>query len=193
MHTTIDLPTALTLDDVIDWLCQRADAMYGGEAVTQLEHDLQCAALAQAGGASASLITAALLHDIGHLAHEVTDVHYPHEKLAADLLRDVFGPAVLDPIRLHVDAKRYLCAIDSQYWASLSPASKRSLEWQGGPFSPSQAEAFIAKKHAGDAVLLRQWDDAAKIVSAIVPPIGTYFSIMRMVARPMAHMGVEAA
>ncbi len=193
MLTPNELPTALTLDDVIDWLCQRADAMYGGEAVTQLEHALQCAAMAKAAGASASLITAALLHDIGHLAHEVTDVHYPHEKLAADLLRDVFGTAVLDPIRLHVDAKRYLCAIDSDYWASLSPASKRSLEWQGGPFSPSQAEAFIARKHAGDAVLLRQWDDAAKMAGTIVSSLGTYFSIMRMVARPTAHIGAEAA
>lgn len=193
MQSSNALPTALMLDEVIDWLYQRAGAMYGGEAVTQLEHGLQCAALAQAAGANASLITAALLHDIGHLAHEVTDVHYSHENLAADLLRDVFGAAVRDPIRLHVDAKRYLCAIDPDYRATLSPASQRSLEWQGGPFSPSQAEAFIAKKHAGDAVLLRQWDDAAKIAGARVASLETYLAIMQMVARPMAHMGAEAA
>jgi phosphonate degradation associated HDIG domain protein len=193
MHTSHDLPAALTFDSVIDWFFQRADAMYGGEAVTQLEHALQCAALAQAAGASASLITAALLHDIGHLAQEFADVHYPHEKLAADLLRDVFGAAVLEPIWLHVDAKRYLCAIDSDYRANLSPASTRSLEWQGGAFSPSQAEAFITKKYASDAVLLRHWDDAAKIAGATVPSLRHYFSIMQMVLRPTAYMGREAA
>lgn len=170
--------SALTLDVIADWLRHRGGGMYGGEAVSQLEHALQCAALAQAEGAGSELVTAALLHDLGHLAEDVDDIMQPHERLGARLLREVFPPAVIEPIRLHVAAKRYLCAIDPLYWCALSDMSKRSLEWQGGAFSPSEAVEFIAQPYAEDAVRLRHWDDAAKVVGADTPPLDHFIAIM---------------
>ena len=141
--------------------------MYSGEPVTQLEHALQTAWLAERAGASPALVTASLLHDIGHMVNDcgetptargVDDLHQYHA-LAA--LRGVFGDDVLEPIRWHVDAKRYLCRARPEYYEGLSPDSKRSLVLQGGIFSADEAEAFAARRWAGDAVKLRLWDDLA--------------------------------
>src|SRR5471032_2143591 len=120
---------------------------YFGEKVTQAEHALQSAALAEAEQASPALIVAALLHDVGHLIHtggeDIAErgIDARHEAIGATYLARHFGPAVVEPVRLHVPAKRYLCAIDKTYWQDLSPASKRSLELQGGAFTPDEAEA----------------------------------------------------
>lgn len=171
-----------TLETVIDWLRYRAKGLYGGEAVTQLEHALQCAALAQGEGAPAELITAALLHDIYHLAEGVDDTVLPHDRMGAQMLSTLFTPAVTEPVRLHVEAKRYLCAVDPQYWSGLSEASKRSLMWQGGSFSPEGATAFIRQPYASDAVRLRRWDDAAKIAGKATPPLDEFIPIMLSVA-----------
>jgi phosphonate degradation associated HDIG domain protein len=173
--------TVIELDTVLDWLRHRANGLYGGEAVTQLEHALQCAALAQAAGAAPALVTAALLHDIGHLADSGGDEKSPHGKLAARLLGGLFGRNVTEPIRLHVDAKRYLCATDPSYWASLSDASKRSMEWQGGLFSRDAAETFIELPYANDAIRLRRWDDAAKVLGAPAPALETFVPVMQAV------------
>src|SRR5215471_663892 len=122
---------------------------YGGERVRQLEHALQCAALAEAEGAAPALITAALLHDIGHLIHDLGNgpaargIDDRHERLGGDYLARWFGDAVTLPVRLHVPAKRYLTATDPGYFATLSPGSVRSLELQGGPFSPAETAGFI--------------------------------------------------
>lgn len=176
----------MDMKQIESWLAQRAGGMYGGEAVTQLEHALQCATLAQDAGARPELITAALLHDIGHLADKTDDRREPHEELAGALLGPLFGAAVTEPIRLHVDAKRYLCAMDPVYWTGLSPASKRSLEWQGGPFSEKQAVAFIAQPFARDAVRLRQWDDAAKVEGAVTPALAHFVAIAQATAKVAA-------
>jgi phosphonate degradation associated HDIG domain protein len=171
----------MTLETIADWLRHRAGSLYGGEAVTQLEHALQCATLAQSDGATPSLITASLLHDIGHLADSGNDVSDPHGALAAGLLKRLFGPEVTEPIRLHIDAKRYLCLMEPAYHAGLSEASKRSLLWQGGPYSVAEAKAFIVQPYADDALRLRRWDDAAKIPHAVTPDLDHFIRIMRTV------------
>lgn len=172
----------LTLDTIADWLRHRGSGMYGGEAVTQLEHALQCATLAKEDGASAELIVAALLHDICHLAPDTDDRRQPHEKLAGEWLADLFSPSVTEPIRLHVDAKCYLCAIDPLYWSTLSPMSQKSLAWQGGPFSPEEAADFSAQLYAEDAERLRRWDDAAKIPGKATLPLDDFIELMRSVS-----------
>jgi phosphonate degradation associated HDIG domain protein len=173
-----------TLDTIVDWLRNRADGLYGGEAVTQLQHALQCASLAQAEGAHDGLVAAALLHDIYHLAERVDDAVQRHEEMGARMLSDLFPPAVTEPVRLHVQAKRYLCAIDSQYWAGLSEMSKQSLAWQGGPFRMDEAAAFSELLFARDAVRLRRWDDAAKVVGKVTPGLDEFVPVMRSVAYP---------
>ena len=148
---------------------------YGSERVRQLEHALQCAALAEAEGASAALISAALLHDIGHLIHAVGQrpaergIDDRHEVLGAEWLEQWFSAAVSEPVRLHVPAKRYLTETDRGYFATLSPASVRSLELQGGPFSAREAAEFIGLPHASEAVRLRRWDEAAKVPGKATP------------------------
>jgi len=157
----------LDIDDIIELYRTAGAARYGMEAINQEQHALQCALLAEQAGGGAELVTAALLHDLGHLvaperkpqAAEKNDLH---EFAAIPFLRGTFGKAVIEPIRMHVDAKRYLCATVTGYWDTLSPASRRSLELQGGPFTPEAAMAFMGQPYAGDAVALRRWDDCAK-------------------------------
>lgn len=164
---------------------QRGKAQYGGEAVSQLEHALQCATLAEQAGQSAGLITACLFHDLGHLVHhlgeDVADrgIDDRHEYRASPVLETLFPAAVTMPIRLHVAAKRYLCAVDEDYWASLSPASKRSLELQGGTFSASAATAFIQQPYAEAAVRLRRWDDLAKVPNLATPDLEHFVPFMQ--------------
>jgi phosphonate degradation associated HDIG domain protein len=170
----------LDIDRLIDLLADKGGAQYGGEAVSQREHALQSAWLGEKAGASASLIAASLLHDVGHLLHQLGDnpaehgVYDRHEAIAGKQLRALFGAAVAEPIRLHVDAKLWLCATDPGYAATLSPASVRSLALQGGPFAPAEADAFIAAPFAADAVRLRRWDDDAKIAGLETPPLAHF-------------------
>ncbi|MEN3290806.1 MAG: hypothetical protein V7642_59 [Burkholderiales bacterium] len=177
----------VSLDKIVDWLRHRAGGLYGGEPVTQLEHALQCASLAQGEGAGVELIVAALLHDIYHLADGTNDEEQPHDKMGAQMLAGLFGPGITEPIRLHVEAKRYLCSVDPHYWAGLSEMSKRSLMWQGGPFSAEQAAAFIRQPYAGDAVRLRRWDDSAKVIGKPTPALDEFVSIMGslVIAEPL--------
>ena len=112
-----------------------------------------------------------------------------HQYRAIPFLRGVFSDAVLGAIRLHVDAKRWLCATRPEYHASLSDDSKRSLLLQGGTFSPEQAAAFIALPGAADAVRLRLWDDLAKDAGAQTPPLAHFMAR----ARRCALKAVDAA
>ncbi|MEQ9487828.1 MAG: HD domain-containing protein [Alphaproteobacteria bacterium] len=140
---------------------------YGMEAVSQLQHALQSAQQAENSGATGDLITAALLHDIGHLVdnkHEgaaEAGIDRKHEQIGAAYLSRYFGTAVTEPVRLHVAAKQYLCATGPGYFDTLSPASIRSLELQGG-VDGLDADRFIQQPFAVDAVSLRRWDDEAK-------------------------------
>ena len=174
-------------DEILALFDRRGADAYSGEAVTQEAHALQSAALAEAAGAAEPLIVAALLHDVGHLIHGAKDaaargIDARHEAIGAVRLAQHFGPEVVEPVRLHVPAKRYLCATDAAYWDGLSPASKRSLELQGGPFSAEEAEAFAAQPHAAAAVSLRRWDDRAKILRAPTRALAEYREMLIRVA-----------
>jgi gamma-butyrobetaine dioxygenase len=171
----------MNVADVITRLFEKGgNAAYFGEAVSQTEHALQTAHLAEGEGAPDTLVVAALVHDIGHLLHGLPEtiaergIDGRHEAGGSDWLARHFGQAVSDPVRLHVAAKRYLCAVDPEYLALLSPASQKSLELQGGPFDAAGARAFEAEPHYRDAVRLRRWDDRAKIPGLTVPPLAHY-------------------
>ena len=181
---------ALSLPDIEQIFAQRGGERYAGEAVTQLEHALQSALLAQEDGAGDALVTAALLHDLGHLLHDLGEtptlqgVDDIHQYRALPFLRGLFDDAVLLPIRLHVDAKRYLCATRPGYFAALSDDSKRSLGLQGGIFNEGQAEAFISQPGAREAVRLRVWDDQAKAAGLPTPPLAHFLERARRCALP---------
>ena len=174
---------ALTLPDIERLFADHGHIEYAGEGVTQLEHALQSARLAESQGASPELVTAALLHDLGHLLNlqgetpTARGIDDQHQYFAVPFLRGLFPAAVIEPIRLHVDAKRALCALDAGYYDALSLDSKRSLELQGGTYPPDQAAAFRARPHAEDAMRLRRWDDAAKIPGAATPPLSHFLEI----------------
>jgi len=181
---------ALTLADITRLFHEKGGEQYSGEPVTQLEHALQSAELAEVEGADDALITAALLHDLGHLLHDLGDtpslrgVDDVHQYFALPFLRGLFPDRVLDAIKLHVDAKRYLCATRPGYREALSADSKRSLELQGGVFEGEQIAAFEALPHAQDAVCLRLWDDLAKRAGHVTPPLAHYLAIAQRCALP---------
>jgi phosphonate degradation associated HDIG domain protein len=168
------------IDRVFALFGEKGRAAYLGEAVTQTEHALQCANLAEQAGADGALIAAALLHDVGHLLHGLLEdaaergIDGRHEHAGADWLERHFGPAVVGPVRLHVAAKRYLCAVEPTYLASLSPASRLSLALQGGPMLVEEARAFEGQTEATAAVALRRWDDEAKVPGLAVPGLEHY-------------------
>ena len=179
---------ALSIDDIERLFDERGAEQYSGEPVTQLEHALQSAALAEADGASDSLVTAALLHDLGHLLHDLgatpteRGIDDVHQYRALPFLRGLFDEEVLGGIRLHVDAKRYLCATRAGYFDALSEDSKRSLALQGGIFDDAQAQAFITQPGADGAVRLRIWDDLAKTAGLATPPLSHFMERARRCA-----------
>ena len=180
---------ALTLSDICILFARKGGRAYDGEGVTQLEHALQTATRAEDEGASPALITAALLHDLGHLLNDqgetptLRGIDDLHQFAALPFLRALFGDDVLEPIRLHVDAKRYLCATRGGYYDALSADSKRSLVLQGGVFDAAQAAAFIAQPYAEDAVRVRLWDDLAKVAGATTRPLAHFVSALEAAQR----------
>jgi len=146
-----------------------------GEGVSQRAHALQAAALAERSGCDSAMVTAALLHDIGHLLDKrgeeaaARGIDTKHEVIGAGWLARHFGEPVCEPIRLHVAAKRYLCAVEPGYYERLSSASKLSISLQGGPMTEAEAAAFVAQPYAAEAVQLRRWDEAAKRPEAVTP------------------------
>ncbi len=157
------------IEFIADVFERRAATAYLGEAVTMTEHMLQAATLASEEGAADHLVVAALLHDIGyftdHIAGQSPDDRR-HEADGAKALAEHFPPAVAECVRLHVAAKRYLCATDPTYHDQLSTASKLTLDQQGGPMSEAEVVAFESLAWHRDAVRVRLWDDRAKIPGA---------------------------
>jgi len=170
------------------------------EAVTALQHALQCAQLAEWAHADAPLVAAALLHDLGHFlaagaVPKFEPVDDEHEMLALPLLAHGFDVDVTEPIRLHVQAKRYLVRVDADYAAQLSPASVHSLALQGGPLDDAELAAFEVLPFAEHAVLLRRWDDGAKLPGRQTPPLDYYLALLDdLLDRPFADskMGIGA-
>jgi phosphonate degradation associated HDIG domain protein len=162
---------------------------YGLSAVNQLQHALQAALLAEQSGCDAALITAALLHDIGHMVHGLGEnpaedgIDDRHEELGRAYLAPLFGPEVTEPVRLHVPAKRYLCATEADYFAQLSPDSVVSLKLQGGPMSEAEVSAFRAKPHSEAAVQLRRFDEAAKVAELATPPVAHFLPYVQACLR----------
>lgn len=168
------------IDFIFDLFARRGANEYMGEAVTMAQHMEQSAACAVADGASNELVIAALLHDIGHFIgdHPIealeNGIDNLHESVGASYLESRFPPAVTEPIRLHVEAKRYLCATDEKYLAQLSDASINSLRVQGGPMNNEEIARFEANPYHRDAVRLRLYDDDGKVAGLTIKPVTAY-------------------
>jgi phosphonate degradation associated HDIG domain protein len=184
---------ALSIEDIQQLYEQHGGIAYSGEPVTQLQHALQTGLLAEQAGAGEELVVAAFLHDLGHLLNlqghspTVQGIDDQHQYFALPFLRRVLPETVLEPIRLHVDAKRCLCAIDDEYFGKLSADSVRSLRLQGGVFSETEASTFLDKPYAGDAIRLRRWDDQAKVAKLTTPGLSHYMDIFSLVAERFAQ------
>ena len=172
-----------TLDEIRAAFAKRGHEGYG-EGVTQLEHALQCAVFAARDGAAESLVVATLLHDIGHMLHDLPQdiadqgIDTVHESLGSAWLSQHFGPEVSEPVRLHVAAKRYLSAAEPDYYDLLSEASKLSLKLQGGPMSAEEQRRFAGERFFKESVYLRRWDDEGKLVGLKTPDLGHFESMI---------------
>jgi phosphonate degradation associated HDIG domain protein len=173
------------VDDIATLFERHGHQAYEGlrrESVDALAHALQTAQLAEWAQADGALVLAALLHDIGHFIADASlpdDADDGHELHGAHWLAQGFGPAVVEPVRLHVQAKRYLVATDPRYADSLSEASVHSLRAQGGPMTRDECRRFEALPFADGAVLLRRWDDSAKTPGKRTPPLEYYLALAR--------------
>lgn len=177
------------IDRIFHLFAEKGNGAYFGEAVTETEHALQCAHLAEQSGAESALIAAALLHDVGHLLHGLPEnlaergIDGRHEEAGAAWLERHFGPEVADPVRLHVAAKRYLCAVEQAYLEELSEASRRSLLLQGGLMSPEEVHGFEQQPRFRSAVAVRRWDDRAKVPGLSIPGLEHYRLCLEAVLR----------
>jgi phosphonate degradation associated HDIG domain protein len=166
--------------ELLAWL-EAAGASNYDEAVSQYAHAVQSAALARQRGGHPPLVVAALLHDVGHLLigeHDGGDEFLvrdlQHERVGAGWLSRAFVAEVTEPIRWHVEAKRYLCSIDAGYYDLLSEASKLSFELQGGTMTADEIKTFLAHPAAQDAIELRRIDDLAKEPRRTVPAAASW-------------------
>lgn len=177
------------LEEIRAAFARRGAETYG-EGVSQLEHALQCALCAERDGAGPALIAATLLHDVGHLIHDLPvdiadqGIDAQHESLGSVWLSRHFGPDVTEPVRLHVAAKRYLAAVEPGYFSLLSPASVQSLQLQGGLMSVQERARFAAERFADEAVKLRRWDDEGKVVGKATPGLDHFARHVTETLRP---------
>lgn len=172
--------TDIQLQNLASLLTEKGNGLYGLSSVLQVQHALQAAWLAERDGRQPALISAALLHDIGHLVHDLGEnpaehgVDDRHEEVGHAYLSRLFGADVSEPVRLHVAAKRYLCAAEQDYFARLSPDSVRSLQLQGGRMTDTEMSAFLDNPHAQAAIQLRRYDEAAKVKGLETPPVAHF-------------------
>jgi [1-hydroxy-2-(trimethylamino)ethyl]phosphonate dioxygenase len=186
-------PTRATIVALIeDIFLRRGADSYLGEEVTMSEHMLQAARLAEEEDGSDVMIAAALLHDIGHYTNEFPEdaldrgIDNHHDAAGARVLEPFFPPEVTEPVRLHVAAKRYLCAVDPAYFGRLSAASVHTLRLQGGPMSPEEVAEFERNPHVGIAVKVRRWDEAAKVRGLPTPTFAHYRPVLERVVAAAA-------
>lgn len=168
------------VDFILDLFSRRGAEEYMGEAVSMAQHMEQSAACAATDGAEDALVIAALLHDIGHFVGDFPidalekGVDNYHEEAGAQFLASYFPASVTEPIRLHVAAKKYLCAVDKSYFDRLSAASMLSLEVQGGSMTEIQVAEFEANPYHLSAVRARLYDDDGKVAGLNIKPVGSY-------------------
>ena len=184
----------VTRENVVDYIIglfhQMGDQSYLGEAISQAEHGLQCAVVADQFNSPDHLVAAALLHDIGHFLHDFDEdcadqgIDSEHETVGAAFLGRFFPPELVEPVRMHVDAKRYLCAVEPDYFDMLSPASVLSLKLQGGPMNEEETAAFAASPHLADAITLRKCEEAGKNPGVHTPPIEHYRPLLARMLQP---------
>ena len=181
-----DSPEAITalIRDILE---RRGDESYLGEAVSMTEHMLQTAWIAEQAGEEKGVVVAALLHDIGHYTGEFGDdyidigVDNLHELAGEQILAKWFPPEVTEPVRWHVDAKRYLCAVEPDYFATLSDASVRTLELQGGPMNAEEQASFAANPWLDTILRVRRYDDGGKVPGRKTPELGHYLALVEEV------------
>lgn len=165
---------------IVELLAEKGTDQYGLADVRQIQHALQAAWLAEREGQPANLITAALLHDIGHMVHDLGEnpaaagIDDRHEAVGEQWLATMFGPEVTEPVRLHVAAKRYLCAAEPDYFSRLTPDSVLSLRLQGGPMDAAEMRDFASSPHAQAAIQLRRYDEGAKVKNLETPPVAHF-------------------
>ena len=172
------------VDEIFRVFREQGAGAYLGEPVSMTEHMLQSAYAAEQDGAPPRLVAAALLHDYGHFIHEHEEdaaehgIDTQHEEVAHAFLSKHFGPEIAEPIRMHVAAKRYLCATDPSYLSELSPASIHSLDLQGGPYGAEDVAEFESSPYAEDAVRLRRYDDIGKVAGLATPDLEHYRPVL---------------
>lgn len=177
------MPARDTVENIVRVYNEKGHRHYG-ENVTELEHALQTAEFARRAGEPESVVLACLLHDYGHLLHDLGEgiaeqgIDARHEELGAKLLAEFFPPEIVEPTRLHVAAKRYLCWKDTEYFDGLSRASRLSLQIQGGRMSNEEAIQFEANPYYDVAVRVRQYDDMGKVEGMETPDIESYQGLM---------------
>lgn len=177
------------MESITSLFTQGGHDAYFGEPVTQLEHALQCAQLAEQSGADKETVVAAFLHDIGHLLPPERAGNYmdgygtvDHERLGADYLRERgFSEKVAQLIENHVNAKRYLVARNPAYFERLSEASLKTLGFQGGPMTPDEARAFEVNPYYKEILQLRGWDEQAKIPDLSTPGLDYYLAMSKAI------------
>jgi len=168
------------VDFILDLFARRGAQAYMGEPISMAQHMEQSAACAVAEGASDDLVIAALLHDIGHFVGDFpidsleNGIDNLHEEAGAKFLEAFYPASVTEPIRLHVAAKKYLCAVDKQYFARLSKASVQSLQVQGGAMTQAEIETFESSQYHQSAVQVRRYDDDGKVAGLNIKPVGNY-------------------
>lgn len=178
-----------TVEEIHALFAAHGGGAYFGEAVSQVEHALQAAHFAASGGLREELVLAALLHDVGHLVVETPDdladwhTDARHEEIGGAWLAQRFGPEVSEPVRLHVPAKRYLCATDAGYFGQLSEASVVTLKLQGGPMSAAEVAAFEREPYYRHAVEVRLCDDRGKVAGLVTAGLAEYSGLVRRLAR----------